>query len=80
MNDTTALARAAAVELVRKIAELNGEIVHSDSQVLISALVDDLAAASADALDAEARLVKIETQTRVLSEAVVAITEPSSAR
>ncbi len=68
--------KARASELVRKVSEREGDRVSpADRGTLANALEQDLRAGSADAAVVEARLTKVETQTRVLSEAVVAIAD-----
>ena len=68
--------RTRAADLVTKAAEeVEGDFPKAEFGFLADALEQDLGAASDKATRDEQRLVKVETQTRVLSEAVVAITE-----
>jgi hypothetical protein len=65
---------ARASELVRK-ANARGELSGAQYALIANAVEQDLLGAADNAKVAEERLVKLETQTRVLSDAVVAITK-----
>jgi hypothetical protein len=68
--------RTRAADLVTKAAEgVDGDFPKAELGFLADALEQDLGAACDKASLDEQRLAKVETQTRVLSEAVVAITE-----
>ena len=68
--------RARAAELVTKAADrTDNGLSKAEFGLLVDALEQDLGKVSAKAILDENRLAKVETQTRVLSEAVVAITE-----
>jgi hypothetical protein len=71
--------RAKAQELVTASAAAVSDVSVDERQTLVDALARDLLAASNLADAEEERLVKIETQTRVLAEAVIAITATSDA-
>lgn len=65
-----------AVELVRDVSKGEGDLLsRTERATLADAVEQDLRAGSADASVAEARLAKVETQTRELIEAVIAITD-----
>ncbi len=67
--------KARASELVRRISEQGGnQVTDAQRGTLTDAVAHDLSTVSNTAA-AEERLVKIETQTRVLAEAVIAIAE-----
>ncbi len=75
-DETPADLRTRASELVRKVSE------HEDRQlstaeigVLVDAVEQDLGTVADQAALDEERLARVETQTRVLAEAVLAITE-----
>jgi hypothetical protein len=71
-------ANARALDLVRNVIDETGvQVSKIEMGDLVDAVEQDLRTMSDDARLAEARLVKVETQTRVLSEAVVAISETS---
>ena len=71
-------AKARALDLVRNVIDQTGvQVSKIKFGDLVNAVEQDLRTMSDDAGLAEARLAKVETQTRVLSEAVVAITETS---
>jgi hypothetical protein len=69
---------ARAAELVRRASEEEGESVsNAELGPIVAAVAEDLPTVSADAAVAEERLVKLEIQTRVLADAVIAITNPA---
>jgi hypothetical protein len=79
-DETQADANARAVDLVREVAVQKGiQLSKIEVGVLVDAVQQDLGAESDDATCDKVRLAKVEAQTRVLSEAVVAITETSEA-
>jgi hypothetical protein len=66
--------RSRAEKLVHDNISHDAPISPADVGNLVNALTDDFRAESQRATDDEERLAKIETQTRVLAEAVIAIT------
>ena len=70
---------ATAETLVAASLEHDSHVSIVDRNTLVEALTEDLRAASDRATVDEERLVKIETQTRVLAEAVIAITDTAEA-
>jgi hypothetical protein len=67
-------ARVRAEELVADSDHVGGDVSSGVRRILVNALTKDLSAADKATGD-EARLVKLETQTHVLAEAVIAITD-----
>lgn len=62
-----------AETLVRK---LGGKLSPASHDTLIAAVTEDLALESQAARVAEARIAKLETQVRVLAEALIALSDP----
>jgi hypothetical protein len=71
-------ARAKAEELVAA-SPLSRLVSAEKRETVVAAVTEDLRATPDQAAIDEERLVKIETQTRVLAEAVIAITDTSDA-
>jgi hypothetical protein len=69
--------KARAEELVADSVHGGKHVSSGVRRTVVDALTKDLHAAD-QATEDEARLVKIETQTRVLAEAVIAITETAA--
>jgi hypothetical protein len=64
---------------LREAAEQHSQPSHEQLERVVEALQRDVRTASDNAVIAEERLVKIESQTRVLTEAVMAITHTADA-
>ena len=64
-----------AKELIAKLAV--GRLTREDDEELENAIENDLNTASQQGASSEARLIKVEAQVHALSDAVVAIAEPS---
>ena len=75
-DETPADLRTRASELVRKVSEHeNRQLSTAEIGVLVDAVEQDLGTVADQAALDEERLARVETQTRVLAEAVLAITE-----
>jgi hypothetical protein len=70
--------RAASEKLV-EAAEHDNTVSPSDRAMIVDAMAADLGSADDRAIIAEDRLVRLEAQTRVLTDAVVAMTEAAAA-
>jgi len=69
--------RARAESLVREVeAVVGGRMTDVARETLTAAIALDLVVLADSARDAEARIVKIETQLRVLADAVLAMDDP----
>ena len=76
MSDGTAAdINARASELVQKVSREQCPVSNADTALLVSAVAEDLGAQAQKATLDEERLTKVETQTRVLADAVVAMTD-----
>ena len=76
MSDgTSAGVNARASELVQKVSQEQPPISNADTAMLVSAVAEDLSTQAEKATLDEERLAKLETQTRVLADAVVAMTD-----
>ena len=69
---------AAAVAIVHDIVTDSGRAPSTEqTKTLVAAIAEDLNIAAHQAISNEDRLAKVEIQTRVLSKAIVAITDTS---
>lgn len=71
--------RDRAAALVQRVTAGQPPLSNADADALISAVAEDMGTQSEKETLAEERLTKLETQTRVLSDAVIAITDPAEA-
>jgi hypothetical protein len=76
MSNDPAEAKARAVALVQQLADHNtGTLTNAQLAPIIQAVAEDLEDGAGKAVVDEERLAKVETQTRVLAAAVIAMTE-----
>ena len=69
-------AKAQAIALVQTIVDqTGGELTKAQLEPVIRAVARDLEEGAGKVMTDEVRLAKVETQTRVLAEAVIAISE-----
>jgi hypothetical protein len=65
-----------ATEMVREAVQHGGGMPsEADRRTMVTAIAEDLDATAETDLSTEARLTKVEAQTQVLAEAVIAISE-----